>query len=126
MDALMNEPTTELPDLATFLPIVFGYAVNQIAGTTGRLAIPDVIGDSPKRVEELAAQPDTEPQRLYRLLRAATAIGVLRNVHGGRFELTLIGRLFRSDSPWQASLHDAMHSHPAVWQAWGALEDSVR
>ncbi|HKR49523.1 MAG TPA: methyltransferase [Pseudonocardiaceae bacterium] len=122
----MSEPTTEVPDMATFLPIVFGYAVNQIAGSTGRLGIPDLIGDSTKTAEELAVETGTEPQRLYRLLRAATAIGVLRIVHGGRFELTSTGRLFRSDSPWHASLHDAMHSHPAVWRAWGALEDSVR
>lgn len=126
MDALMSEPTTELPDMATFLPIVFGYAVNQIAGSTARLGIPDLIGDSARTADELAAETGTEPQRLYRLLRAASAIGVLRSVHGGRFELTSTGRPFRSDSPWQASLHSTMHSHPAVWQAWGALEDCVR
>lgn len=122
----MSQPPTELPEMATFLPITFGYAVNQIAGSTGLLGIPDLIGDSTKTAEELAAETGIEPQRLYRLLRAATAIGVLHSVHSGRFELTSIGRLFRSDSSWQASMHHAMHSHPAVWRAWGALDDCVR
>lgn len=121
----MTKPTEQMLEMDQFLPVIFGFALTQIAGTTARLGIPDLL-DSPKTAEELAAATDAEPRCLQRLLRAATTVGVLSTTDGGLYELTEIGRVFRSDSPWQAGLHDAMHSHPAVWRAWGALEDAVR
>ncbi|HZN19507.1 MAG TPA: methyltransferase [Micromonosporaceae bacterium] len=121
----MTKPTEQLPETEQFLPVIFGFALTQIAGTTARLGIPDLL-DSPKTADELAAATGADPRCLQRLLRAATAVGVLGATDGGLFELTTVGRIFRSDSPWQAGLHDAMHSHLAVWRAWGALEEAVR
>jgi hypothetical protein len=122
----MSKPTADLPELGEFLPLVFGFAISSIAGTTARLGVPDLLGDSAKTADELAGAVGADPRSLLRLLRAATAVGILTQTDGGLFELTPLGRIYRSDSPWQAAVHDAVHSHPAVWRAFGAIEDAVR
>ncbi|HET8681343.1 MAG TPA: hypothetical protein VFM54_05660, partial [Micromonosporaceae bacterium] len=68
----MSKQAAELPEMGKILPLVFGFAISQIAGTTSRLGVPKLLSES-----------------------------------------------------WQASVHDAWYSHPAVWQAFGALEDAV-
>jgi hypothetical protein len=67
-----------------------------------------------------------DPTYFEQLLRAAVAVGMLTRDESGRFALTPVGRIFCVDSSWQARVHDAWHTHPAVWQAFGALEEAVR
>ncbi|ONI77916.1 hypothetical protein ALI144C_31430 [Actinosynnema sp. ALI-1.44] len=121
----MREADADLPETEEFLPLILGFAISQIAGTTARLGVPDLIGNSSRTLDELVGGTGADHDCLRRLLRAAEAAGLLV-IGEDRYQLTRLGRLFRGDSPWNARVHDAMHSHPAVWQAWGSLEDAVR
>ncbi|MCW7945650.1 hypothetical protein AAW14_27480 [Streptomyces hygroscopicus] len=122
----MATSRTPQPGAEDYLPLLFGFAVNQIAGTVSRLGVPDALGDSALTVAELAATTGTHAGFLRRLLRAAAAAGLLTIGEGERFSLTPLGAIYRSDHPLQAAPLDAMHAAPAVWQAWGALEQAVR
>ncbi|MEV7603791.1 methyltransferase [Kitasatospora sp. NPDC089797] len=122
----MSGSTPEQPAPAAYLPLLFGFALNQIAGVTSRLGVPDLLGEKALTAEELATGTGAHPGFLLRLLRAATAAGLLTQDAEGRFALTPLGGMYRTDSPVQAAPLDAMHAAPAVWQAWGALEQSVR
>jgi hypothetical protein len=44
----------------------------------------------------------------------------------GQYTLTQLGQLYRKGPGWHAAAYDAVNSHPAVWQAYGALEQAVR
>ncbi|ONI77917.1 hypothetical protein ALI144C_31435 [Actinosynnema sp. ALI-1.44] len=115
-----------LPEMSQILPLVYGFTISQIAGTTARLGVADLVQESPKTAAELTAAVGADPNYFSQLLRAAVAVGMLTRDQEGRYTLTPVGRIFGTDSPWQAKVHDAWHTHPAVWQAFGALEDAVR
>ncbi|ONI77918.1 hypothetical protein ALI144C_31440 [Actinosynnema sp. ALI-1.44] len=112
--------------MSQILPLVYGFTISQIAGTTARLGVADLVQESPKTAAELTAAVGADPNYFSQLLRAAVAVGMLTRDQEGRYTLTPVGRIFGTDSPWQAKVHDAWHTHPAVWQAFGALEDAVR
>ncbi|MGC4994522.1 methyltransferase [Nocardia salmonicida] len=121
----MHNAAVDVPETAESLPLIVGFAISQIAGTTARLGVPDLLADSSRTLDELVTATAADRECLRRLLRAAEAAGLL-TISDGRYELTRVGRLFCSDSPRNARLGDAISSHPAVWRAWGALEDTVR
>ncbi|QMU78146.1 hypothetical protein GXW83_23035 [Streptacidiphilus sp. PB12-B1b] len=122
----MSNSSMEQPTPAEYLPLLFGFAINQIVGTVSRLGVPDALGDSALTAAELAAATATHEGFLRRLLRAAVEAGVLSVDDEERFSLTRLGSIYLSASPVQGAPLDAMHAAPAVWQAWGALEQSVR
>ncbi|MET0425240.1 MAG: methyltransferase [Actinoplanes sp.] len=115
-----------LPPLAQIIPPVFGYAVFQITGAISRLGVPDAIGDGTRSATEIAEAVQADPPFLHRILRAAVAVGLLRSEDDEHYALTPLGALFRADAPWQGAPHDALHGHPAVWNAWGSLTGAVR
>ncbi|GAA1255799.1 methyltransferase [Kitasatospora nipponensis] len=122
----MSSSSTDQPTPAAYLPLLFGFALNQIAGTVSRLGIPDALGDSALTAEELAELSGAHPGFLLRLLRASATAGLLTVDAQGRFALTTLGGMYRTDSPVHAAPLDAMHASAPIWQAWGALEESVR
>ncbi|WP_326798543.1 acetylserotonin O-methyltransferase [Streptomyces sp. NBC_01808] len=104
--------------------LVYGFALSRITGAFVRLGIPDALAGSALPAGRLARATGTDEPSLCRLLRAATALGLLTVRPGGRYELTLLGGLFRDD-PRLRRLAE-LYGEPAVWQAYGALEDAVR
>ena len=58
------------------LRMVNGYQVSQAIHVASVLGVADVLKDGARRVEDIADQTETDPQALYRLLRALAAAGV--------------------------------------------------
>ncbi|WP_234380149.1 acetylserotonin O-methyltransferase [Streptomyces sp. CMB-StM0423] len=104
--------------------LVYGFALSRITGAFVRLGIPDALAGTALPADRLAHATGTDEPSLRRLLRAATALGLLTVRPGRRYELTLLGELFRDD-PRLRRLAE-LYGDPAVWQAYGALEDAVR
>lgn len=124
MGASLDERVGLKPE--DYLPSIYGFAMFQVVATAARLNIPEVLGDSAMTADELAARTGTDSSSLRRLLRTASVIGFCAMSADGRFTMTGLGRMFRSDSPWRAGTASALNSAPAIWRAWGALEDAVR
>lgn len=106
--------------------MVFGFFPSQVLYVGARLRIPDLVADGAKTSEELAGATDTHAPTLYRLLRALAYLGVLQEKEAGRFGLTELGSLLRSDAPdsmWASTL---LFCGEGVWKAWGDLLTSVR
>jgi orsellinic acid C2-O-methyltransferase len=125
----MSDTTTWRPAaglLDALIPAAHGYAIFQISATLARLGVPDALNDGTKTADELAEQTSTDPDSLFRLLRAAAAIGLLTMPGERKFELSELGSMFRSDSPAGAGAAVAMSSLTPAWQAWGGLVDAVR
>ncbi|WBB63098.1 methyltransferase [Streptomyces sp. WMMC500] len=104
--------------------LLYGFALSRITAAFVRLGIPDALAGGPLPADRLAHATGTHEPSLRRLLRAATALGLLTVRPGGYCELTLLGELFRDD-PRLRRLAE-LYGDPAVWEAYGALEDAVR
>ncbi|MFC9915216.1 methyltransferase [Streptomyces sp. NPDC059862] len=94
--------------------------------TATRLKIPDMIGDKPVPVEELAERAGLEPHLLYRLLRALTTYGVFEEVGERSFAHTDMSLPLREDSLDGIRNLILWIGAPWTWQAWPRLEEALR
>lgn len=104
--------------------LVNGYQVSQALHVAVVLGVSDLLAAGPRRVAEVAEETGCHSQSLYRLLRALASIGVYEELPDSRFRLTALGETLRSDAPiaaWATYI-----GRPYYWQAWSALEHSVR
>lgn len=112
-------------DWRQLLRMFHGYRVSQMLAVAAKLGIADLLGDGPKDAAELADLTDTHPPALYRLLRALAGHGLLSENNQGRFGLTALGSLLRSDAPGSARALAIYHGDELTWRPWGALLHSV-
>lgn len=90
-----------------------------------RLRLPDLLIHEPQTVQTLAQSTSCNAQSLLRLLRALTSIDVVSQHDDGRFELTELGALLRSDTPDSLAAW-AEFSGTRSWAAWSQLAECVR
>jgi SAM-dependent methyltransferase len=109
-----------------FYKQVFGGAwITQGISVAAELGIADLLAQGPQTAGTLAAQTSTHSGALYRVLRALASIGIFTEDAAGRFSLTPLGELLRSDSPLsQRSIAIMMGGE--FHAAWGELLHSVR
>ncbi|MFE3877574.1 methyltransferase [Kitasatospora sp. NPDC059146] len=124
---MTTAPVNPTPQPAMRLrELVFGAACAAAVRAAARLGVADVLGDTPTTATELAAQLDTEPRQLRRLLRALTCYGIFAETGGDRFEHTEMSRLLRDDAP-NSLRHIALWcTEPWTWEAWPKLDEAVR
>jgi hypothetical protein len=79
-----------------------------------------------KRRRRLAAELDTNPTLLYRLLRAQAAIGLVEEDSSSGFVLTDEGELLRSDHPQSLKPMARLEEGPQHYALWKHLPAMVR
>jgi hypothetical protein len=118
----------ELSPGATLTAMINGYWLTQMIHVAARLGIADALALEPRSVAALAERTGAHPRSLYRLLRALAGSGIFRELSQGRFELTPLGNLLRSDVP--GSLHAvALYSgdpRQHRYDSWGDLYQTVK
>jgi hypothetical protein len=110
----------------TLLRMMTGYWVAKALNVAAELGVADLLRDGPLTNSELATACGAHPPTLYRLLRALASVGVFAEVEGGRFELTPLAQLLRSDDPASMRAQARMYVASEQYSAWGDLLDSVR
>ena len=112
--------------LSTRLNRMLSYNLTQMIYVAARLNIADLLAQGPRRVEVLAEQAGAHPPSLYRLLRALASQGLFAEDDQGRFGLTPLAVLLRSDV--EGSLHPFALSYgePWWWNSWGRLLHSIQ
>ncbi len=115
-----------LPPSLALRRLVNGYQVTQAIHVAAKLGLADHLADGPRASDDLARATETDPDALYRLMRALASVGVVREEAGRRFALTDLGTCLRSDAPDSVAGWAAFVGEPYHWQAWGALEYGVR
>ncbi|WP_232663518.1 acetylserotonin O-methyltransferase [Pseudonocardia sp. TRM90224] len=123
--------TTQVGDRDRVLNLVWGFFPAQVVQTLARLGVPDALGTRARAVDELAVELSLQPDALYRLLRAACAIGLTTRDDAtcndeDRWRLTADGDLLRSGLPGSVGNLAQLFCGGEVWRAWGELEYSVR
>ena len=106
--------------------MIRGYRVSQIVGAMARLEIPDRLSNGPLDCDVLAETIGCEPQATYRLLRASAHLGLAAALPDGRFGLTPLGELLRSNVPGSMRDSAIALTAPGHWFPWARLAEVVR
>jgi hypothetical protein len=114
------------PRIPMLQQLVFGFFPSAVLSVAVRLRIPDLLAGGPRSSDELAATTDTHPPSLYRLLRALAYLGILEEHEPGRFGLSDMGALLRSDDPHSMVATTQLFCGEHVWRAWGDLMAAVQ
>jgi hypothetical protein len=90
------------------------------------LGLADHLKNGPLPLADLAARTGSNPDALYRMLRALAAAGVFEERPGRHFANSELSTFLRSDV--EGSLHAVARwlGDGAGWAAWGRLDHSVR
>jgi hypothetical protein len=79
--------------------MIAGYFVSQAIYVAAKLGVADRLSDGPRSADELARDIGAHDRSLYRLLRALASVGLFAEDADGRFSLTPLADLIRSDVP---------------------------
>jgi len=108
-----------------FKKVFMGSWITQGIWVVAELGIADLLAHGPQRVESLAEQTCTHSDGLHRLLRALASVGIFKEDEQGRFSLTGLADLLRSDIADSQRAFGIMMG-AEFHQAWGELFHSVR
>jgi hypothetical protein len=122
---MTDAPPSPTPD-QILMQLATGKWVARALGAVAALRIADAFVDGPNAVEDLAEKTGTNPDALYRTLRALASVGVFEEAPQRRFALTPVSAPLRSDHPqsMRATVHWLME--PAGWRGWSDYEHALR
>jgi len=116
----------DMPPSAQMMQMVFGYMTSQAISVAAKFGLADQLKDGPRTVEDLAQATGLHARALYRLMRALASVGVFAEDADGRFQLTPLAEVLRSDAP------DSLRAFSIFWGAdwhlsvWGNLPYSIQ
>ncbi len=105
--------------------MISGYWISQAIYAAAQFGIADYLKDGSKTVEELAGTTSTNPDALYRLLRALASIGVFMEVESRRFTLTPLAEPLRSDIAGSKRAL-ALMMGDEQYRTWAEIDYSIR
>jgi len=116
---------TQLPPPVRLYQMATGHYVSQAIYVAAKLGIADLLGNGPRRHDELAKATGTHAPSLRRVLRLLASTGVFAETEDGRFELTPVGSCLQS-GPGSFRPVALLFTSPGVRAAWGDLLHSVQ
>ncbi len=105
--------------------MITGYWISQAIYAAAKFGIADHLKDGPLPVAELAEATDTNPDALYRLLRALASVGVFAEGPPRQFSLTPLAEPLQSDAP-QSKRALALMSGDEQFNAWANIDYSIQ
>jgi len=105
--------------------MITGYWISQAIYAAAKFAIADHLKDGPKTVGELAGATSTNPDALYRLLRALASVGIFAEGDSRRFSLTPLAEPLRSDVAGSKRAL-ALMSGDEQFRTWTEIDYSIR
>jgi O-methyltransferase domain/Dimerisation domain len=108
------------------LEMLMGKWIAQAISVAATLGIADLLADSPKSAEQLAARTSTEADSLYRMLRALTTAGVFAETDDHRFRLTPLSECLRSGARHSMRNAARMQGLPLFLRSWDELLGCVK
>lgn len=120
-----NDPA-QLSPPARIMQLITGHWVSQLVGALCRVRIPDVLAHGPLTSAVIAAKCGANSDATYRILRAASGLGLVREILPDTFKLTPLGDLLQSNTPGSLREFAIAETDQGHWMAWGRLADAVR
>jgi orsellinic acid C2-O-methyltransferase len=106
--------------------MISGYMISQLICATATLGVADILTGGAMTDVELAKQTNTHAPSLARLLRALTALGLVNEPEPGRFNMTALGDLLRTDVPGSLRNDALLLGSDPFWRAWADLLHAIR
>jgi len=106
--------------------MISGYMISQIISVAVELGVADLLAHGAMSEDAMAEATGTHERSLLRLLRALTACGLVEECEPGRFRLTALGTLLRSDVPGSLRNFALLLGSDVTWRAWGDVLHAVR
>jgi hypothetical protein len=124
----MSQPNAreQLPPVALVMQMITGHWVSQLLGALCRLGIPDALAEQPLTSAVVAEKCGSNRDATYRILRAATGLGLFKEVRPDTFQLTPLGGVLESNAPGSLREFSIAETDYGHWMAWGCLTDSVK
>ena len=114
-----------LPPSDRLLQMTFAFAVSRSISVAAEFRFADHLVDGPKTAAELAQLTGADSRSIYRVLRALAGAGVFSEDSAGRFSLTEISQLLRSDHPQSLRGFAEMMADAVNFETWADLSYSV-
>ncbi|KOV58516.1 methyltransferase [Streptomyces sp. MMG1121] len=108
------------------LELSLGYLYSAALHTAARFRIADRLAEGPRSAGELAEDAGLSGPHLHRILRFLATRGVFREDGEGRFHLTPIADLLRTDSEQSLRDYVLVRGEPVFWQSAAQLHEAVR
>jgi hypothetical protein len=121
----VSQPTPELPPHLPVLDLMMSTVLARALYAVTERGVPDLLADGPRTPEELAAKVGVQPVPLLQVMRALAAQGLFTQGDDGRFGLTPAGETLVSGHPTAARDLVVTFGGPAMWQALGAMKETV-
>ena len=125
---MSSQPETvpEPPPLARIYQLATGYRISRALCVVTQLGIADLLKDGPKSAEALAAATQSNPDALFRVLRALASLGVFALAGSRKFALTPLSGILRSDVPGSVRGLTLFLAGDPHWDVYKELGYSVR
>ncbi len=118
--------TPGLPPGIALYQMSVGHYVSRALALAAKLGIADLLGSGPRDPSDLATASETHAGALRRVLRLLASVGVLEEHEGGKFALTPLGDLLRSDAPGSMRASVMLFAGVGIQDSWKELEYCVR
>ncbi|MCT9092513.1 methyltransferase [Streptomyces sp. ASQP_92] len=112
-------------DRSLIIRTAFGSMAAQTLRAAVRLRVIELIGDTPRRADEVALEAGAQPQPMARLLRALAALGLVKE-NAGSFSVTPAGSYLDPARPDSLAAFVRVFTDPVATRAWEHLDASVR
>ena len=106
--------------------LIGGYRVSQAIYVAAELGIADLLKRGEKTADELAAETESHPESLYRVLRLLAGAGLVTENASQHFALTLLGAGLANDVPGSPAALARLVLRRFKWEPWGHLLENVR
>src|SRR5688572_16584539 len=125
--ASRHEAASRLPRPVDRLnQLLLGQFISRSIYLASDLEIADRLRDGPLSIDELATRTGSNPDALYRLLRALAAIGVFEEHPERSFSNSELSTYLRRDVAGSLGPMASWLGDNSGWTAWGRLDHSVR
>jgi hypothetical protein len=117
----------QTPSMAEqLLSLATGLWTTQAIYIVAELRIADLLHENPKTCDDLAKASSTNPEALYRIMRALAGNGIFAEGEDGVFNLTPLAELLRADAPGSLRPFILLLGSELQWKPWAEAMHSVK
>lgn len=106
--------------------LIAGYQASAAIGALARLGVADALAAGPAHGRELALRVGAHEDALTRLIEATLDVGIIETEADGRYRLTALGELLRSDVPGSMQRYAIVSTEDWRWNGYCHLEHTLR
>jgi hypothetical protein len=118
-------PNRGLPGIALY-QMAIGHYVSRALALAAKLGLADLLAGGPRGHRDLAKAVEADAPSLRRVMRLLASVGVFEEQEDGRFALSSLGDLLRSDVPGSMRAMVLLFAGVAIQDGWKELEYCVR